>query len=98
MKYVDYVEGSGTALSQRVCDLDLEGIIAKHKFAPYVAERDSSTWVKILNQQYSQKQGREELFERDRHREPVPGWHSCVIACAEFRNLGSFSVRLDSFI
>jgi hypothetical protein len=57
--------------------------VAKHKFGPYVADRDSSTWVKILNRGYSQKQGREQLFERDRHKEPVPGWHSCVIACDE---------------
>jgi len=27
--------------------------------------------------------GREKLFERERHREPVPGWHSCALACAE---------------
>jgi len=27
--------------------------------------------------------GRAELFERDRHREPVPRWHSCTIAGAE---------------
>jgi hypothetical protein len=27
--------------------------------------------------------GREKLFDRERHREPVPGWHSCVLACAE---------------
>jgi len=27
--------------------------------------------------------GREELFERDRHKEPVPGWHRCALACAE---------------
>jgi hypothetical protein len=61
----------------------LERIVAKHKFGPYVTERESSTWVKILNRGYSQKQGREELFERDRHKEPVPGWHSCAIACVE---------------
>jgi hypothetical protein len=24
---------------------------------------------------------REELFERERHRVPIPGWHSCAIAC-----------------
>jgi hypothetical protein len=23
---------------------------------------------------------REELFERERHSEPVPGWHSCELA------------------
>jgi hypothetical protein len=58
--------------------MDLEGIVAKHKSGPYVADRESSTWVKILNRNYSQKRGREELFERDRHREPVAGWHSCA--------------------
>jgi bifunctional non-homologous end joining protein LigD len=83
LQYLDHVDSTGTALFQRVCELDLEGIVAKHKFGPYVTERESSTWVKILNRRYSQKQGREELFERDRHKEPVPGWHSCVIACAE---------------
>jgi len=83
LKYVDHVDDAGTALFQRVCQLDLEGIVAKHKFGPYVTERENSTWFKILNRGYSQKQGREELFERDRHKEPVPGWHSCVIACAE---------------
>jgi bifunctional non-homologous end joining protein LigD len=83
LKYVDHVDDVGTALFQRVRELDLEGIVAKHKFGPYVTDRESSTWVKVLNRTYSQKHGREELFERDRHKEPVPGWHSCVIACAE---------------
>jgi len=36
-----------------------------------------------LNPAYSQRVGREELFERDRYKETVPGWHSCVVACAE---------------
>jgi len=27
--------------------------------------------------------GRHELFERERHNEPVPGWHGCDLACAE---------------
>jgi ATP dependent DNA ligase domain len=82
LRYTEHVEGSGTALFQRVCELDLEGIVAKQKFGPYVTEREHSTWFKILNRRYSQKQGREELFERERHSEPVPGWHSCVFACA----------------
>jgi hypothetical protein len=29
-----------TALFQQVCELDLEGIIAKQKFGPYVPERE----------------------------------------------------------
>src|SRR6059058_5532286 len=36
LKYTDHVDGSGTALFQRVCELDLEGIVAKQKSAPYV--------------------------------------------------------------
>jgi len=83
VRYADHVDGKGTALFERVCEMDLEGIGAKQKHAPYVSDRESSTWVKILNREYSQKQGREELFERDRHREPVPGWHSCDLACGD---------------
>ena len=63
--------------------LDLEGIVAKHKHVPYVTKREHSTWFKIRNRGYSQIVGREELFERDGHREPVAGWHSCEVACAE---------------
>ena len=80
LRYLDHVDGSGVALFERVCKLDLEGIVAKYKHGPYVEEREQSTWIKILNPRYSQKVGREELFERDRQ-EPVPGWHSCVAAC-----------------
>jgi len=44
LAYVDYVEGQGTALFERVGELDLEGIVAKHKYAAYTADRDRSTW------------------------------------------------------
>ena len=84
LKYTEYIAGHGAALFQRVCELDLEGVVAKQKFGPYVTEREQSTWFKILNRRYSQKDGREELFERERHSEPVAGWHSCVVACEEF--------------
>jgi bifunctional non-homologous end joining protein LigD len=89
LKYVDHVDGFGTTLFQRVCELDLEGIVAKHKFGPYVTEREDSTWFKIRNRGYSQMQGREELFERDRHKEPVAGCHSCVVACAESEEMNA---------
>ena len=87
LKYTEYIDGHGTALFQRVCELDLEGVVAKQKFGPYVTEREQSTWFKILNRGYSQKDGREDLFERERHSEPVPGWHGCTLACeAELLN------------
>jgi hypothetical protein len=51
------------------------------RFGPYVTEREQSTWFKIRNTGYSQMIGREELFERERHSEPVAGWHSCTLVC-----------------
>jgi len=78
--YADHIEGYGTALFERVCRLDLEGIVAKHAFGTYATD-EKTTWFKIKNRGYSQSQGREKLFERERHKEPVPGWHSCDLAC-----------------
>jgi bifunctional non-homologous end joining protein LigD len=86
IRYADHLDGSGLALFERVCKLDLEGIVAKHKYGPYVAMREQSTWFKIRNPRYSQWEGREELFERDRSKEPVPGWHSCAAVCSELEH------------
>jgi bifunctional non-homologous end joining protein LigD len=83
MRYVEHVTQHGTALFKHVCKMDLEGIVAKHSFGPYVTEPQKTTWFKIKNKSYSQMEGREELFERERHNEPAPGWHSCELACAE---------------
>jgi len=83
MRYIEHIEQYGTALFQRICDMDLEGIVAKHSFGNCVTEHERTTWFKIKNRNYSQMAGREKLFERERHREPVPGWHSCALACAE---------------
>jgi bifunctional non-homologous end joining protein LigD len=80
--YADHVEGLGKELFARACELDLEGIVAKKKFAPHMTEREQSSWFKIRNPRYSQWAGREELFERERHEEPTPGWHTCDLACA----------------
>ncbi len=62
------------------CERDLEGIVAKHKDNPYLAEH--ANWLKIRNRNYSQWAGREELFERER--EDIPDinlWEACVVAC-----------------
>jgi bifunctional non-homologous end joining protein LigD len=75
----DHIEASGIALFEKACELDLEGIVAKHKHSPYAPETES-TWLKIRNPSYSQWEGRQELFERDRQREPVAGWHCCTLA------------------
>jgi Phage integrase family/ATP dependent DNA ligase domain len=66
--YCEHVEGMGEELFHLVCQRDLEGIVAKHKFDPYLLD-GSVSWLKIRNLSYSQFVGREELFERERHKE-----------------------------
>jgi hypothetical protein len=56
-----------------------DGIVAKHAFGPYVTEAERTTRFKIKNRSYSQMQRGEELFERERHTEPVAGWHCCEL-------------------
>jgi bifunctional non-homologous end joining protein LigD len=53
--------GCGKSLFRAVCEFDLEGIIAKRLDDPYDADR--TKWWKILNRDYSPKEGRRELFE-----------------------------------
>jgi ATP-dependent DNA ligase len=63
--YVGHIDTQGRALFEKACKLDLEGIVAKRKHSTYRAtEKPSTHWIKVKNPQYSQVQGREELFER----------------------------------
>jgi bifunctional non-homologous end joining protein LigD len=62
--YVDHIEDLGRFVFDQACKLDLEGIVAKPKRALYQADVRKSPWLKIKNPAYSQKEGREELFER----------------------------------
>jgi bifunctional non-homologous end joining protein LigD len=58
---IDGIAGQGTRLFQAVCELDLEGIVAKRIADPYAPE---TKWFKIPNRSYTQKDGRAELFQR----------------------------------
>jgi bifunctional non-homologous end joining protein LigD len=61
--YVDHIEKHGQRLFEKVCGLDLEGIVAKRKDSLYRAtEKPSPYWIKIKNRSYTQAEGREELF------------------------------------
>jgi bifunctional non-homologous end joining protein LigD len=51
-------QGQGTGLFRAVCENFLEGIVAKWKDGRY-----GETWFKILNQNYSQRAGWDELFK-----------------------------------
>jgi bifunctional non-homologous end joining protein LigD len=63
--YVHHVKTHGRELLNMVCSLDLEGIVAKRKDAPY---SQPIRWVKVKNRAYMQIQGRQELFERQGRR------------------------------
>jgi bifunctional non-homologous end joining protein LigD len=80
--YCDHINQDGEGLFRLACDNDLEGIVAKRRSDPYLA--DHAKWLKIRNHGYSQWMGREELFERERGRDPhFQVWDGCVAACAE---------------
>ncbi len=79
--YCRHIEEAGEDLFGLACEYDLEGVVAKHKFATYMPDGEK-TWFKIRNRSYSQWAGREELFERERERNPdVQGWDACAMAC-----------------
>jgi bifunctional non-homologous end joining protein LigD len=57
------VEGRRRQLFELMCGNDLEGIVAKHLADPYDLR---ARWLKIKNLDYSQTEGRGDLFERRR--------------------------------
>lgn len=65
-----HVEARGNDLFRLACAMDLEGIVAKKADSRYEFNGgrnvSRSPWKKIKNPAYSQKNGREELFERPR--------------------------------
>jgi len=67
---------AGERLFQLACKRDIEGIVAKRKFDPYLL--DNAKWYKIRNRNYSQWVGREKLFERERSTEPNGTTGTCV--------------------
>lgn len=85
--YASHIEENGTGLFALACEHDLEGIVAKHRYAPYLTDPEETSWLKIRNRDYSQMQGRNELFDRIEGREPrtteTDGWAGCVLACVE---------------
>jgi len=66
--YADHVEGIGTSFYKAVCGKDCEGVVAKHKLAPYVTS--PAVWFKVLNPDYTQARGRKEMFDKDRRVQP----------------------------
>jgi bifunctional non-homologous end joining protein LigD len=69
--HVDAIAERGTDLFQLACRRDLEGVVAKWAHGSYQCDGRSTSWLKIKNPQYSQLEGRREMFEarRDRHQQ-----------------------------
>ena len=66
--YVDHIQAHGRQFFEKVCELDLEGMVAKRKSAAYRAtEKPSPYWIKVKNPKYSQAEGRNELFNPQHH-------------------------------
>jgi ATP-dependent DNA ligase len=62
--YVDHIEKHGQHFFEKVCSFDLEGVVAKRKTSLYrPTEKPSPYWIKIKNRNYTQTEGREELFD-----------------------------------
>ncbi len=64
--YLDHINGKGIELFEMACKLDLEGVVAKPKQSPYRELGGKPLWVKVKNPDYSQAEGRGELFDKRR--------------------------------
>jgi ATP-dependent DNA ligase len=62
--YAQHIEGSSNLLFDEVRERNLEGIVCKRKAGVY-AEHG---WLKIKNPNYSQSEGRQEMFTAFRER------------------------------
>ena len=70
--FVDHVQEKGCEFFRRICELDLEGMVAKRASSRYrVTEQPSRDGIKIKNPNYSQKEGRAEMFDELRGRAVV---------------------------
>ncbi len=64
--YVDHIEREGRQLYEEVCALDMEGIVCKPSISPYRLVGGQTTWIKVKNPEYSQAEGRRDLFNKRR--------------------------------
>ena len=61
--YSGHLAEDGSRLFEKICSMDLEGIVAKPACSSYHLFRNRPAWMKIENPMYSQAEGRHELFE-----------------------------------
>jgi bifunctional non-homologous end joining protein LigD len=69
LMFLDAIRARGMRLYELACERDLEGIVAKWARGTYQCDGRGTSWLKIKNPEYSQAEGRHELFEA--RREPI---------------------------
>ena len=62
LHFVDHLDGEGEQLFNLICERDMEGIVAKPMASPYRELHGETPWIKIKNPDYSQAEGRGDLF------------------------------------
>ena len=78
LMFLDAIPARGTRLYELACERDLEGIVAKWGGGCYQCDGRYTSWLKIKNPEYSQIEGRYELFEA--RRLDTPTRHSKLVA------------------
>jgi ATP-dependent DNA ligase len=68
VRFVDHVHETGVRFLELVCERDLEGVVGKFAGGMYRSDGWATSWVKFKNRNYSQADGRAELFESRRGR------------------------------
>jgi ATP-dependent DNA ligase len=58
--YADHIDQYGSDFFRMICAKNLEGVVAKHQESRYDS---SAKWIKIKNPNYTQAEGRHELFK-----------------------------------
>jgi bifunctional non-homologous end joining protein LigD len=64
--FLDSIAERGCDLYRAACALDLEGVVGKWANGTYRTDGRCTSWVKFKNPEYSQMEGRHELFEASR--------------------------------
>jgi ATP-dependent DNA ligase len=63
--FAQHIEARGKALFKQVCKWDMEGVVCKRKTGAY---SHTAGWLKIMNPDYTQHEGRHEMFTKVRER------------------------------
>lgn len=65
---LDHIAERGRDLYRAACEHDLEGTVGKWVHGTYHSDGRATSWLKVKNPEYSQTEGRHELFDTRRER------------------------------